>query len=362
MLVGIHDYAVLENLPSVARNLVGLKKALTDPEVWGLPPEACTVIEQPGSAGLVLDTVREQARLAQDTLLVYYAGHGLTDAHTDELYLTLPDSDPEREYTSMRYEYLRRAVLDPLARAKRTIVILDCCYSGRALIGEMGASMQVADQAVVAGTYLLTASAETRPALSPPGEKYTAFTGELVAALTEGIVGGPDLLDMNTLYRYLHQCLVSKSRPLPQQRNRNTGGLIAIARNRAVSRTPVIPNEASFVAWQKEPETYHVGTVVDEARGAPQSSAENGIRQTLLDADQLARALAADLDRDFSPFWFAVPVARWMAREDGSLDPVTELVPGVWYLAVGQRGHAIVAQSQDGRRGLLLDTSGIQRG
>ncbi|MFE9331807.1 hypothetical protein [Streptomyces sp. NPDC006925] len=141
----------------------------------------------------------------------------------------------------------------------------------------------------------------------------------------------------------------------------NTGGLIAIARNRAVSRTPLIPNEASFVAWQKEPETYHVGTVVDEARGAPQSSAENGIRQTLLDADQLARALAADLDRDFSPFWFAVPVARWMAREDGSLDPVTELVPGVWYLAVGQRGHALVAQSEDGRRGLLLDTSGIQR-
>jgi hypothetical protein len=47
----------------------------------------------------VLDTVRERARRAWDTLLVYYAGHGLTDLHTDELYLALPDSDREREYT-----------------------------------------------------------------------------------------------------------------------------------------------------------------------------------------------------------------------------------------------------------------------
>ncbi|MFD5798382.1 hypothetical protein ACFWIO_33600 [Streptomyces diastatochromogenes] len=65
---------------------------------------------------------------------------------------------------------------------------------------------------------------------------------------------------------------------------------------------------------------------------------------------------------DFSPFWFAVPVARQLFAEDGSPTPIAELAPGTWYLAVEQRGAALVAQTQDGRRGVLQDTSGIQRG
>lgn len=65
---------------------------------------------------------------------------------------------------------------------------------------------------------------------------------------------------------------------------------------------------------------------------------------------------------DFSPFWFAVPVTRPLFAEDGSPTPIAELAPGTWYLAVEQRGAALVAQTQDGRRGVLQDTSGIQRG
>jgi hypothetical protein len=65
---------------------------------------------------------------------------------------------------------------------------------------------------------------------------------------------------------------------------------------------------------------------------------------------------------DFSPFWFAVPVPRPLFAEDGSPTPIAELAPGTWYLAVEQRGAALVAQTQDGRRGVLQDTSGIQRG
>ncbi|WP_179201645.1 DUF5336 domain-containing protein [Streptomyces caniscabiei] len=65
---------------------------------------------------------------------------------------------------------------------------------------------------------------------------------------------------------------------------------------------------------------------------------------------------------DFSPFWFAVPVARPLFAEDGSQSAIAELAPGTWYLAVEQRGPNLVAQTQDGRRGVLQDTSGIQRG
>ncbi len=65
---------------------------------------------------------------------------------------------------------------------------------------------------------------------------------------------------------------------------------------------------------------------------------------------------------EFAAFWFAVPVARPLYAEDGSGQQIAELTPGTWYLAVEQRGGALVAQTQDGRRGVLQDVSGIQRG
>ncbi|WP_328560185.1 hypothetical protein [Streptomyces coelicoflavus] len=76
-------------------------------------------------------------------------------------------------------------------------------------------------------------------------------------------------------------------------------------------------------------------------------------------APQQAQAQPAG---DFSPFWFAVPVPRPLFAEDGSPTPIAELAPGTWYLAVEQRGANLVAQTQDGRRGVLQDSSGIQRG
>ncbi|NUS11031.1 MAG: hypothetical protein HOY69_06435 [Streptomyces sp.] len=65
---------------------------------------------------------------------------------------------------------------------------------------------------------------------------------------------------------------------------------------------------------------------------------------------------------DFSSFWFAVPVPRPLYDESGSGAQIAELTPGTWYLAVEQRGAALIAQTQDGRRGVLQDSSGIQRG
>lgn len=241
LLIGVHDYEHLADLPAVSRNLTGLAQAFTDLALWGLPETHCVALSQPRNAQEVLDTLSGLAQRATDSLVVYYAGHGLTDPHSDELYLALPGSDHERLYSALPYEWVRRAILDPRVVARHKVVILDCCYSGRALLGGMSATGQVADQALIDGTSLMAASAETRRALSPPGEEFTAFTGELIVTLTDGITGGPPLLDMHTLYRHLHVQLAAKSRPLPQQRNRNTGGHIALARNRA--HLPALPPE-----------------------------------------------------------------------------------------------------------------------
>ncbi|WP_326795609.1 hypothetical protein OG946_09030 [Streptomyces sp. NBC_01808] len=90
--------------------------------------------------------------------------------------------------------------------------------------------------------------------------------------------------------------------------------------------------------------------------GGPQAGAPAGARPQAQAAPQPAAG------GSFAPFWFAVPAARPLFAEDGSSAQIAELTPGIWYLAVDQRGAALVAQTQDGRRGVLQDTTGIQRG
>jgi hypothetical protein len=239
ILVGAAEYTRLEALPAVENNLTGLESALTDPAIWGLPAGNCTVLRQPGSAQEVLDTLQQVAAATTDTLVVYFAGHGLIDpGNDDELYLALPSSDKERAYrTAVPYSWVRREM--QAARVRRKVVILDCCYSGRALGRWMGDEQaDLAERLEIDGTCVLTATARTRKALAPPDQRFTAFTGELIATLALGIPDGPELLDMDTLYQHLTTRLRAKSLPQPQRGQLDHGGDIALARNKASMAPP----------------------------------------------------------------------------------------------------------------------------
>ncbi|WP_406279630.1 caspase family protein [Embleya sp. NBC_00896] len=237
VLVGTHDYAALEQLPAVRRNLEELSRLLRDPRYWGLPAENCVVLEQPGSADAVLDVLSHAAEEATDTLLVYFAGHGLVDHLDDSFHLALAHTRPDRIYTALRYEDVRRVFRAPSTRAPRKVLIMDCCFSGRAMHGAMGAPDRAAQVAVL-GTSVLTATAETRRAAAPPGEEFTAFTGELIKCVTEGVENDSELVDMGSLYLELYRRLAAQGRELPQQSNRNTAAGICVLRNAA--RVPVL--------------------------------------------------------------------------------------------------------------------------
>lgn len=234
VLIGSSSYESpdLEDLPAVSRNLEDLGRLLEDPGVWGLPPDHVTRVAEPSSPAQLLDAVREAARRATDTLLVYYAGHGLVGpGEVDSLLLALPSSDPERPYTSVDFANVRREVLDAGRKVNR-VVILDCCYSGQAMTGGMNGPVTMAEQARITGTYLLTACGPNRLAVAPPDEPHTAFTGELIRALSGGLPGAGPLIGATELYEHVTGELRAKGRPIPQQRLSNTGRDLVLARNR----------------------------------------------------------------------------------------------------------------------------------
>ncbi|MER5205244.1 DUF5336 domain-containing protein [Streptomyces sp. NPDC002825] len=124
---------------------------------------------------------------------------------------------------------------------------------------------------------------------------------------------------------------------------------------------PGVPGGYGYPGAQQQP----YGAPHDPSQGAGQpfgAQAAAPQPQAVQQPEPQAAAPAPQPASDFTPFWFAVPVARPLYAEDGSQAPIAELAPGTWYLAVEQRGPGLVAQTQDGRRGVLQDTTGIQRG
>ncbi|RGC66476.1 Caspase domain protein [Micromonospora sp. MW-13] len=251
VLVGVPEYRSLPPLPAVGENVSALRRLLADPAVWGLPTENILVpdLSGPDPLDAVLGGLRSAAREATDTLLVYYAGHGLTNPLTGELILALPGAeDLDRYWRVLLFDQIRRGLTDPTLAATRRVVVLDCCYSALALAGDMGPApdhTDVAELTEVNGAFVLTACAESETAKAPPGARYTAFTGELITALEDGVADGPELLDLHTLYRHLATVLAGKRWPVPQQRSRNSIGDLALARNRAWSAPAAAPVEGN---------------------------------------------------------------------------------------------------------------------
>jgi hypothetical protein len=231
VLIGTPAYADpgLNDVPQVANNLIDLAEVFTDPNRGGFDATHCVIAPAQAGAPEIGDLLIEAAAQAQDLLLVYYSGHGLLGPRRRELYLSLAGTRPRQlAFTALPFDAVRDACLDSPARSR--VVILDCCFSGRA-IGDALADDEVLGQVQVAGTYTLTAAPANRTAVVLPGERHTAFTERLLQLLHVGTPSAGPLLTLGDIYRHLLTRLRSEGLPEPQQRGTQTADLLGLARN-----------------------------------------------------------------------------------------------------------------------------------
>ncbi|WP_214106406.1 caspase, EACC1-associated type [Acrocarpospora catenulata] len=233
ILIGTSNYqdSSYLPLPAVTNSLNGLREVLTDSELCGWPADRIIEWRDPSDVRQILQKLRRIARDTEDVLLVYFVGHG-TIVGRGQLCLVLADteaSDPD--ITGLEYERVRQALLDSPARTK--IVILDCCYSGRAI--EALSEGTIADSTDTRGVYTLTASdhAAHVVALAQQAEACTSFTGELLDLVRTGILDGPQYLPLNLIYLHLRRRLHTRRLPEPNQRGTDTAGEFVFTRNAA---------------------------------------------------------------------------------------------------------------------------------
>ncbi|MFF5020260.1 caspase family protein [Streptomyces sp. NPDC001165] len=216
---------LLGDLPAVSSNILDLRQALTGRS--GLFSAARVhPFDQLDRDSLV--DIAELAEATSDTLLIYYAGHGLNEA--DDLYLAYTDTRAERaKLTGFGFSLLREIVLT--SPATRRIVILDCCFAGKTIGWMAGDSAVPTGEVTIDGTYLLAATAAEQKALAPDGDRNTAFTASLLRLFEEGLPTDAEYISVSNLYPHLVRDLGGRNFPRPRQRPVDNIGPLAIARN-----------------------------------------------------------------------------------------------------------------------------------
>ncbi|MEV7869764.1 caspase family protein [Streptomyces sp. NPDC088124] len=247
VLIGVPAYssADLAEIPSVRNNLTALREVLTG-EHGLLPAEHCLVLgtqDQPLDKAALGSAMAGARREATDLLLVYYTGHGLLD-EDGLLHLALADAEPDNvAYTAVPLEVVKREL--SRARAGARVLILDCCFSGRAVAAMSTPDSLVAGQLDVTGTFTLTSTTATAPSHAPPGATYTAFTEALLGALH-----APGPLTLDAIYAYVDRDLAGRGLPRPQRRSVNAASDLVLVmgpvEEHPVSRQPEGPSHVRF--------------------------------------------------------------------------------------------------------------------
>ncbi|MFF0157427.1 Rieske 2Fe-2S domain-containing protein [Streptomyces sp. NPDC005263] len=264
----------LRDVPAVRGNLTDLAAVLSDPVCGSFPVGRCAVVPDPADARTACRALQDAANAAEDTLLVYFAGHGLLGAR-GELFLAMADTDPAAlRVSALEYDVLREVVSE--CGADNRVVVLDCCFSGRA-VPALGT---VLSQTAIEGTYVLASAPPNGVALAPDGAAHTAFTGELITLLRDGVPGGPELLGLGEIYRRLLRAAVLRGLPRPECSGTGTADLLALAGNAAlgprvltVPRTPEGPPSPGDPEAVLSVEPGASGTVVDvSSAGSPRTT------------------------------------------------------------------------------------------
>ncbi|MFI9405134.1 caspase domain-containing protein [Nocardia sp. NPDC052316] len=234
VLIGTSAYseAELTDLPAVTNNLHDLAEVVKSDRGLGFPSANCETLLNPDTLDSVMTPLHIAASSAEDLLLVYYAGHGLLD-EGGRLFLSLPETPrPPLFWRALDVAGVCQIVAK--SRATHRVLILDCCFSGRAIEAMSGgAAEQAIPQLEVGGTYTLTSTAENMPAHAPEGARYTTFTGALLDLFKGGVPGGPERLTLDNIYDHLRRVLRAQSAPEPRRRCTDDTGNLGFIKNLA---------------------------------------------------------------------------------------------------------------------------------
>ena len=231
------DPAHLPELNAPIYDMARLKEALTHPTISVFDPGQVKLLPNARCADalLAIESFLLDCK-HDDTLLLYYSGHGKLDINNN-FFLCAADTRLDRLLsTAIRDEQVNAMMRSSPARS--FVLILDCCSSG----GWKSATDLLPDPLTGSGRFLITSSRAGQNSVDAAVvTESSPFTKYLVEAITDADVDVDvdGFVDIDEIYRYVERNLRDSGQQAQRDFDKSVGS-VALAR-RPAKKTKVVP-------------------------------------------------------------------------------------------------------------------------
>ena len=209
LIIGVSKFQdkFIADVPNIKQNVKQLKQVLSDNEnkvVVSLNEKKNRILRK--LYGLYLDADKD------DTVFIYYSGHGLINPDDNQVYLTATDTTVEfMEHDGISVQAIYQLFVK--IKAKRKVLVIDACNSGK-IMDYASDNDFLKSQNV----YIITSASKNSPAYYPVDnpDVPTYFTGAFVDILTNGLSGYRKYIKPDEIYGELYKYSLSKRLPRPK--------------------------------------------------------------------------------------------------------------------------------------------------
>lgn len=224
VIIGINDYQHprIPKLRYAVNDARAIERSLL---AQGFRPERIvTLVDREATKARIETTLGDELRQKlgpEDRLLVFFAGHGLTDqlrSGEEEGYLLPVDGDPGKLFGTAISMTALRQISERLS-AKHILYMVDACYSGYALFNRSISRDLLQEMVKRPAIQILTAGRKEDQAQERAG--HGVFTEVVIQGLQGDAFAGKDWLSLEELGLWVKQRVFAESnkKQLPQYGN-----------------------------------------------------------------------------------------------------------------------------------------------
>ncbi|AFY50366.1 EAL domain-containing protein [Nostoc sp. PCC 7524] len=211
LLIGVSEYlSGLSSLPCAVRDIDALQRVLQDPDLGGF--STLKSLKNPVRQDMEFEIEAFFAeRTKDDLLLFYFSGHGIKDDSGNLFFATSTTQKTSKGEliratavsASFIHDVMRRS------RAKRQIIILDCCFSGAfdpSLSPKDDRLIDFKEQLGAEGRVVLASSSSTEYSFEQQESELSIYTRYLVEGVETGAadLDGDGLLSIEDIHGYVN--------------------------------------------------------------------------------------------------------------------------------------------------------------
>jgi hypothetical protein len=209
LLIGVGQYGPgFNQLPAAPNDVEAMQRVLRHHDMGNFDEVKPVIDPDPQEMGIAIEHLFG-GRNRDDLLLLFFSGHGIKDENGN-LYLGTRTTRKNEwggviRSTAIAARFVQEIMND--SRARRAVVILDCCFSGafgEGLLAKDDGSVDIRKQLGGEGRVVLTSSTSTQYSFEQQGSDLSIYTGYLVEGIETGAadLDEDDVISVDELHEY----------------------------------------------------------------------------------------------------------------------------------------------------------------